>query len=223
MSTRRRNRERIDGTVDPEALDRARRYAGSTGQAVSGRVSRFMAGLPDVDDGVFDELDPDLRRFHGVLGGRGTLADREAHLVGKHLGESSGGGRCAHPGSGEALEDALASEVRDFDDAVQVAVARASGCTRVVTRDLEGFRGHGIPVSTPAGLAGEPGWQGGRAGRGTDPRGVCCPARGCVEGEPEAPIARKIQLSTWRGRSRSDFGPEFENFSALGGHFRVES
>ena len=91
MSPKNRKRERINITVDPDALERARRYAGSTGQTVSGLVSRFMAELPEVDDEVFSELDPELRRFHGVLGGRGSLADWEEHLVEKHLGRSAGG------------------------------------------------------------------------------------------------------------------------------------
>jgi predicted nucleic acid-binding protein len=59
------------------------------------------------------------------------------------------------PVSGGALEVALASRAPDFEDGVQVAVAAAAGCTRVVTRDLDGFRGQGLPVSTPTELAGE--------------------------------------------------------------------
>ncbi len=47
------------------------------------------------------------------------------------------------------LRDALQSETQDFEDAVSVAAAHATGCEAIVTRDPKGFRTAGLPVLTP--------------------------------------------------------------------------
>jgi len=88
---RTRARERINVTVDPAALERARRYSQATGRSVSSLVSDFLGGLPDPDGEAFAELDPELRELHGVLGGRGSLQDWSDHLLERHLRRSLGG------------------------------------------------------------------------------------------------------------------------------------
>jgi len=44
------------------------------------------------------------------------------------------------------LEDALASDSPDFEDAVIAAAARSNGVDAIVSRDASGFRKCGIPV-----------------------------------------------------------------------------
>lgn len=50
------------------------------------------------------------------------------------------------PAGRAVLEDALASDSRDFKDAVIAAAARGNGVDAIVSRDASGFRKCGIPV-----------------------------------------------------------------------------
>jgi predicted nucleic acid-binding protein len=51
------------------------------------------------------------------------------------------------------LRDALQYEAQDFEDAVSMAAAQATGCEAIVTRDPKGFRAAGLPVLTPEAAA----------------------------------------------------------------------
>jgi predicted nucleic acid-binding protein len=50
------------------------------------------------------------------------------------------------------LEQAIALNFRDFEDAVQYACGIAHGVDAIVTRDASGFVGAGIPVMSPGEL-----------------------------------------------------------------------
>lgn len=49
----------------------------------------------------------------------------------------------------EVVSLALASGMRDFEDALQAFAALRAGATHVLSRDLGGFRGGPLPVLTP--------------------------------------------------------------------------
>lgn len=50
----------------------------------------------------------------------------------------------------EQLDDAYTLGLQDFEDALQVIVARDNGLDAIVTRDVAGFRGSPVTVLTPA-------------------------------------------------------------------------
>ena len=53
------------------------------------------------------------------------------------------------PASHESLLYALSLPVGDFEDAMQVAAARAAGVQRIVTRDARDYANSPIPAITP--------------------------------------------------------------------------
>jgi len=52
------------------------------------------------------------------------------------------------------LEDAMAADFGDFEDAVLEAAARHAGADAIVTRDAKGFSASRLPVFSPSELAG---------------------------------------------------------------------
>lgn len=50
------------------------------------------------------------------------------------------------------LDDAYSLSLADFEDALQVVVARDNGLDALVTRDAAGFKGSPVTVLTPADL-----------------------------------------------------------------------
>jgi predicted nucleic acid-binding protein len=55
----------------------------------------------------------------------------------------------------ESLRFAAALEVRDFEDAMQAAAARACGADLIITRNLKDYRFSPIPATTPQALVDE--------------------------------------------------------------------
>ena len=51
----------------------------------------------------------------------------------------------------ESIRYAAALEMRDFEDAMQVAAAHACGAQQIVTRNIRDFAGSPIPAITPRG------------------------------------------------------------------------
>ncbi|MDT8369673.1 MAG: DUF6364 family protein [Longimicrobiales bacterium] len=81
-------RQRLNLTLDPELIERARRYSREHGTSISRLVGHFLASLPD--DPTMgtpeEELTPTVRRLVGVAGGGPDRDDYRAHLLEKHDG-----------------------------------------------------------------------------------------------------------------------------------------
>lgn len=76
------SKDRLNLTVDREAIERARRYSERHDTSISRLVNDFLSALPL--EAAEEELTPRVRRLMGVASGE---ADREAyrrHLVEKY-------------------------------------------------------------------------------------------------------------------------------------------
>lgn len=76
-------KERLNLTVDPDALERGRRYAERHGTSVSQLVTDFLAALPDPDAAADADLSPGVRRLLGIARG-GTTGDYRRYLEEEH-------------------------------------------------------------------------------------------------------------------------------------------
>lgn len=70
-------------SIDPELIEKARRYSRSRGTSISQVVSRFLAALPDEADGT-EEYTPTVRRLLGIAEGGPDRDDYHRHLLEKY-------------------------------------------------------------------------------------------------------------------------------------------
>lgn len=84
-------KERVNLTVDPDALERGRRYGRRHGLSLSRLVTDFLRALPDGEDEAGgDELPPAVRRLLGsAVGAVEVSGDRDDYR--RHLEEKYGG------------------------------------------------------------------------------------------------------------------------------------
>jgi hypothetical protein len=76
-------KQRLNITVDPIVIERARRYTQRHDTSISKLVTEFLAQLP-VDDDFEEALTPTVRRLLGVAKGAGDREDYRRHLVEKY-------------------------------------------------------------------------------------------------------------------------------------------
>lgn len=75
-------KDRVNLTVDSDALQRGRRYADRRGTSVSRLVTDFLRTLPGDDDGA--DLPPAVRRLLGAARGDGDRNDYRRYLEEKY-------------------------------------------------------------------------------------------------------------------------------------------
>ncbi len=74
------SRPRLHITVDPEVLDRARRYAERNNTSISRLVTEFLSGLPGEEE-PREELTPTVRRLLGIARQGPDREGYRRHLV----------------------------------------------------------------------------------------------------------------------------------------------
>lgn len=77
-------KQRLNLTVDPEVVERARRYSERNHTSISNLVGDFLASLPADEPLEGDELTPAVRRLVGIAKGGLDRSDYRKHLVEKH-------------------------------------------------------------------------------------------------------------------------------------------
>lgn len=77
------SKQRLNITVDPEVLDRARRYTDRHRTSISRLVTEFLSHLPDEGD-TDDRFTPTVRRLLGVARGGPDREEYRRHLVEKY-------------------------------------------------------------------------------------------------------------------------------------------
>jgi hypothetical protein len=76
-------KQRLNITVDPVVIERARRYTKRHNTSISRLVTEYLAQLPGED--AFEEtLTPTVRRLLGVAKGAGDREDYRRHLAEKY-------------------------------------------------------------------------------------------------------------------------------------------
>ncbi|MEX2374310.1 MAG: DUF6364 family protein [Dehalococcoidia bacterium] len=77
------SKQRLNITVDPDIIERARRYTRRHNTSISRLVTEFLAQLPTEDE--FEAtLSPTVRRLLGVARGAGDREDYRRHLEEKY-------------------------------------------------------------------------------------------------------------------------------------------
>ena len=76
------SKQRLNITVDPAVIERARRYTERHNTSISRLVTAFLSRLPD--EGVPEELTPTVKRLLGVARGGPDRQDYRDHLVDKY-------------------------------------------------------------------------------------------------------------------------------------------
>ena len=79
------SKRRLNITVDPSVIERARRYTQRHNTSISRLVTAFLAQLP-VEDDSEQPLTPTVRRLLGVAKGAGDREAYRRHLVDKYGG-----------------------------------------------------------------------------------------------------------------------------------------
>ena len=77
------SKQRLNITVDPAVIERARRYTQQHNISISRLVTEFLAQLP-IEDKSEETLTPTVRRLLGVARGAGDREDYRRHLVEKY-------------------------------------------------------------------------------------------------------------------------------------------
>jgi len=77
------SKQRINITVDPAVVERARRYTERHGTSISRLVTEYLAQLPGEGEDE-ERLTPTVRRLLGVARGAGDREDYRRHLVDKY-------------------------------------------------------------------------------------------------------------------------------------------
>jgi hypothetical protein len=77
------SKQRVNITVDPAVVERARRYTQRHNTSISRLVTEFLAQLP-VEDDSEESLTPTVRRLLGVARGGGDRDDYRQHLAEKY-------------------------------------------------------------------------------------------------------------------------------------------
>jgi len=79
------SKQRLNITVDPDIIERARRYTQRHNTSISRLVTEFLAHLPTGDESE-ETLTPTVRRLLGVARGAGDREDYRRHLEEKYGG-----------------------------------------------------------------------------------------------------------------------------------------
>lgn len=77
------SKQRLNITVDPAVIERARRYTQRHNTSISRLVTEFLSQLP-VEHDSEETLTPTVRRLLGVAKGGGDREDYQRHLVEKY-------------------------------------------------------------------------------------------------------------------------------------------
>ena len=77
------SKQRLNITVDPAVIERARRYTQRHNTSISRLVTEFLSQLP-VEQDSEQTLTPTVRRLLGVAKGGGDREDYRRHLVEKY-------------------------------------------------------------------------------------------------------------------------------------------
>lgn len=77
------SKQRLNITVDPAVIERARRYTQRHNTSISRLVTEFLSQLP-VEHDSEETLTPTVRRLLGVAKGGGDREDYRRHLVEKY-------------------------------------------------------------------------------------------------------------------------------------------
>ena len=77
-------KKRLNITVDPEVVERARRYTRLHDTSISELVEEFLAHLPDPGSSPPADLSPTVRRLLGVAAGGPDREDYRSHLLEKY-------------------------------------------------------------------------------------------------------------------------------------------
>ena len=77
------SKQRLNLTVDPAVIERARRYTQRHNTSISRLVTEFLSQLPVEAHGE-EALTPTVRRLLGVAKGGGDREDYRRHLVEKY-------------------------------------------------------------------------------------------------------------------------------------------
>jgi len=77
-------KKRLNITVDPEVLDRARRYSRRHGTSISHLVGEFLSALPRKGSDSESDLPPTVRRLRGIARRGPDRNDYRQHLADKH-------------------------------------------------------------------------------------------------------------------------------------------
>ena len=77
------SKQRLNITVDPAVIERARRYTKRHNTSISRLVTEFLSQLP-AEDALEETLTPTVRRLLGVAKGAGDRNDYRRHLVDKY-------------------------------------------------------------------------------------------------------------------------------------------
>lgn len=78
------SKQRLNLTVDPEVIERARRYSRRHETSISRLVGDFLSSLPGEEPVGDDDLTPTVRRLVGVARGGPDREDYRRHLLEKH-------------------------------------------------------------------------------------------------------------------------------------------
>jgi hypothetical protein len=77
------SKQRLNITVDPEVVDRARRYTERHNTSISRLVTEFLSQLPG-DDDFEKQLTPTVKRLLGIAKGGPDREEYRRHLLEKY-------------------------------------------------------------------------------------------------------------------------------------------
>lgn len=77
-------KKRLNITLEPDVIERARRYSERHQTSISHLVGEFLSTLPANDSDVVPDLTPTVRRLHGIAKGGPDRQDYRRHLLEKH-------------------------------------------------------------------------------------------------------------------------------------------
>ena len=77
-------KKRLNITVDPDVVERARRYTRRHDTSISELVGEFLSHLPDADGSGPADLSPTVRRLLGIAAGGPDREDYRSHLLEKY-------------------------------------------------------------------------------------------------------------------------------------------
>lgn len=79
------SKKRLNLTLDPDVIERARRYSKQHDTSISHLVGEFLASLPGDERHDVEDLTPTVRRLLGIAKGGPDRDEYRKHLLKKHL------------------------------------------------------------------------------------------------------------------------------------------
>ena len=77
-------KKRLNITLEPDVIERARRYTERHQTSISQLVGEFLSTLPENDSDEVPDLTPTVRRLHGIAKGGPDREDYRRRLLQKH-------------------------------------------------------------------------------------------------------------------------------------------